>query len=519
MPIHLNKLIKNLAWAVTLFLGVNAIAQETQVIELDPKTNTLKKEIPYDRPFVLKIPIDNDVYYVDYLKTTRNREWYQQINKEAQNSELTLGSIDKSKFEIKKEGEKKYLYVYFDNGISFDEGKKKEKKYNNTFKPNSDYSVILNQFDPLGYEIFKMYHKDGKGSAWSKKLDTARNKQYELYEDLEWSLPTNDEVRQFYKSSNLEEQFVLVENYSDQIDSIVNTITGMMNLEDEVSCLVVDTLKSCGLDCESVKHLLSLNGLDIDNLKLLGKGELSIVNLNGKKELNCDKRVQNLNTTIEHLSAIYSRLKSLELASECALSNLDALENFTNSLRSSRKVLKEACEGEAKIKKTIAQQYFQIPISVDASTSIYNFNTRAKSYIVPDFGLAVYGTGDGFVDFSPYLGFHINFRPMNKDIPWKKYPEKTLLHYTSFMVGWTLKSVAEEGKRDDLFGGSSFFTGLGVKAYSHSIMITGGVLWFNKIDENPVVSEKSLAFAPFVGVSIDLELKELFNGFGNIFSK
>ncbi|MEQ8809122.1 MAG: hypothetical protein RIE59_08665, partial [Imperialibacter sp.] len=149
----------------------------------------------------------------------------------------------------------------------------------------------------------------------------------------------------------------------------------------------------------------------------------------------------------------------------------------------------------------------------------YEFKTRARSYLKPDFGLVAYGLQRDFTRMSPYVGVHVNFVPLDKNMPWKNYPNHSFWKYPSLMFGVTLSSVAEPGKRDDLYGSSSVLTGVGLKLFSHSFMISGGALWFNKLDENPVISTKSLACTPFVGLSADIELRELLNGFESIFKK
>src|SRR5205085_10818746 len=125
--------------------------------------------------------------------------------------------------------------------------------------------------------------------------------------------------------------------------------------------------------------------------------------------------------------------------------------------------------------------------------------------IVPDFGLiGVYkNSGLAFKDLTPYLGFHINFRSIDKNIPMRRVYYKSWRHYFSFMSGITLRSLAIAGKREDFFANNNLITGIGLRL-NNALRITGGLVWFKKIDPNPVSADKPLSCSGFTGLSLDL---------------
>jgi len=152
------------------------------------------------------------------------------------------------------------------------------------------------------------------------------------------------------------------------------------------------------------------------------------------------------------------------------------------------------------------------------TTEVFDFVSTNKFRIVPDFGfIGIFkGSGVAFQDLSPYLGFHINFRSIDKSIAMKYVRYKTWRHYFSFMAGITLRSMKIEGKREDFFGNNNLITGLGFRCNNY-LRFTGGLVWFRTIDKNPLSTDKPLGFSPFAGISLDLELQDLFGGIAKLF--
>jgi hypothetical protein len=148
-----------------------------------------------------------------------------------------------------------------------------------------------------------------------------------------------------------------------------------------------------------------------------------------------------------------------------------------------------------------------------AGSYIMDFSTRTSVYITPVFGYAVYGFQNNFTDFSPYLGFQINFKPIASKIPFQLIRPMTLLQRLCFTTAWTLRSVSYPAQRQDFFGNStSLITALGFK-FGHVIMINVGTLWFKQLNPNPVLTNKKIVSTPLVGLSANFSISQLINGF------
>ena len=153
------------------------------------------------------------------------------------------------------------------------------------------------------------------------------------------------------------------------------------------------------------------------------------------------------------------------------------------------------------------------------STSILDLKSDTKFRIVPDFGFVLpltAGRSGILQDFTPYFGFNINFRSMDKNIKLRQIRYKSLRHYLSFSAGLTLRSLKIDNKRDDFFDKSSLLTGIGVRL-SNYLRLTGGVVWFKVPDPNIATGHTLVKVSPFLGVSIDVDLLELFGGIKTLF--
>lgn len=144
------------------------------------------------------------------------------------------------------------------------------------------------------------------------------------------------------------------------------------------------------------------------------------------------------------------------------------------------------------------------------STFPSNFTEGYKNAIVPDFGFIVYSNFSGtFEGGSPFVGVNVSLSPSNKNVPMQlsnlTFAQKLAIH-----TGILLNSVKENGKRQDLFSNTSLLVGLSYKFLNHAYRITAGTIVYNQID--PIDSQKSLALAPYLGLSIDIEIKKWLEG-------
>ena len=145
------------------------------------------------------------------------------------------------------------------------------------------------------------------------------------------------------------------------------------------------------------------------------------------------------------------------------------------------------------------------------STFPINFATAYKNAIVPDFGYVVFDNfSNNFRGGSPFVGVNISFSPSNKDVP-LQISNLDFWQRTAFHTGIILNSITEGKKREDLFSTNSLLIGISYKVFNHAYRINFGGIVYKKIDT--ISGDKSFAITPYVGVSIDIEIKKWLSEF------
>ncbi len=143
---------------------------------------------------------------------------------------------------------------------------------------------------------------------------------------------------------------------------------------------------------------------------------------------------------------------------------------------------------------------------LDLSTYTESFQTSYQRYLTADFGFITYGQPDS-ENFrgTPFVGVNIALSPMNKNVP-LDLSDKNPLKRMAFHVGVTLESVAEDSRRDDFFNNKSLMAGFSYKVFTQATRLNFGGVFYKDIDA--VSGDKSLAVYPYVGLSIDLEIRK-----------
>jgi len=273
-----------------------------------------------------------------------------------------------------------------------------------------------------------------------------------------------------------------------------------------------------------LNNLYSLNDITYKNIL---SGLITFDYSNSTESTNEDnyiKRLENVKTSIKQIGNIlsfvnYSSLKSSFF--EQRLSNFKIhLQIILMQLKQSVELINKILENSDDIKDEIKNYYiFFRGISINSNTFNYNFTTRSKIAITPDFGLVYFQNiknASKFNGIVPYFGFHINLKPIDSDIPWRIYPRKTVLHYFSAFVGASLISIAKQNERSDFINNSPMLAGLGFR-WGHVLRMTGGSMLFFKDDPNPLVTHKELAAVPFFGLSVDIRIKDIISSVTQLF--
>lgn len=157
--------------------------------------------------------------------------------------------------------------------------------------------------------------------------------------------------------------------------------------------------------------------------------------------------------------------------------------------------------------------YFEVLVattSMGLTTHSESFETSYKRSLVPDFGLIAYRAGSSdAIRGLPYVGVNISLAPVNKDVPLRLSCLSTWQRL-SLHTGVTLGSIAEPNRREDFFKDISLMLGGSYKIGTQATRLNFGGLLYNKID--PISGDKSFAITPYVGISIDIEIRKWLSG-------
>ena len=109
------------------------------------------------------------------------------------------------------------------------------------------------------------------------------------------------------------------------------------------------------------------------------------------------------------------------------------------------------------------------------------------------------------------VGANVYFAPVNKHAPLRANGIRQRLALT-FGLTVTNMRREEETRWENLLGEkANLFVGLGYRL-TRSLRLGGGIVLFQKNDENPLVDEQSLAATPYVSLSFDVDLVGAFKG-------
>jgi hypothetical protein len=143
-----------------------------------------------------------------------------------------------------------------------------------------------------------------------------------------------------------------------------------------------------------------------------------------------------------------------------------------------------------------------------------NFVNNSSFYITLDIGVPYVARVDRVIMYS---GVNIYFRPIDKTIPLERYK---FLSWTraSLLLGVSLSSIEKDHERKGLIGPNALVLGLGYRILPF-LKINAGAFCHYRYNTNPVIDENRYHFSPspFIGLSIDADIKQFFSAFGTPF--
>lgn len=105
-----------------------------------------------------------------------------------------------------------------------------------------------------------------------------------------------------------------------------------------------------------------------------------------------------------------------------------------------------------------------------------------------------------------YVGANVYLQPVNKRAPLRGKGSLGQRLGLTFGITLTNLKLEDETRYENLLGErSNLLLGAGLRV-TRSLRVGGGVLLFLKNDPNPLVTDRSLAATPYVGVSFDVDL-------------
>ena len=140
-----------------------------------------------------------------------------------------------------------------------------------------------------------------------------------------------------------------------------------------------------------------------------------------------------------------------------------------------------------------------------------SFESSYKLSLVPDFGYVVYlseseSTPNGG---NLFIGVNISLSPSNKNVP-MQISKLSVFQRLAIHTGVTIGSVKQENVRDNFFGNYSLLLGASYKVLTQGTRVNIGGMFYNKLDA--INGSKTIAIQPYIGISIDLEIKKWLQG-------
>jgi hypothetical protein len=544
-----------IVFTLLLFASIKTVAQ-TEIITIDPSAAGGAKNMPYDKEFYIKIPVDGKAvfkiyiikrhknlglektisHYVDnhprYEPDTISLK-YVKIHSNAGKDTLSLRIADEY---LLKPSQSYYIIIFLkklnDSTVKFfdytylsqygQEDKRKENS-GNALKALTEYDKTMKEHygDNLIFGNYTLEQYKGRISAFLSDFKKEILPDYKTYTDALHThlIATKGSATNMAGSINRLELITRRQLY---VDTAINkeVISYLMRKESLLNNLISDlnTLISENRLDRIINGSISINCITCDSINTYSPLQ---------KDLN--KRMVNIDSTTEALINLKRAFFLLSLKAEGSESDLisrNALDYWIKILQDSKNQMKEIIMLKEKSENKIISSYFDSlsfiqPLMIGGNTFL-NFETRSNALLSPDFGIITSSiTSKGKqLDYYiiPYLGFHINFMPLDRDIPFSSY-KKNWKQSFSLMVGWSLTSIKKDSTSiyENFFEKSTLLTGMGYRL-SHTLRLNAGCQWLFKTntDVNNINLGKKLLAYPYVGLSIDLNIKKYLNGFAEI---
>lgn len=497
-------------YIVLAFSCLCMLTQAQKEIEVDSITNVAKDPLPFDSPAIIKIRRDSKpaASFAFYYKSMKG---YENILHDPNALQMGI-NIPERNIGYSKVGGKGYLSVTIGSSDNL----------NGNIPPNSKMLLLLFDNYEKGYDIMRSaYERDS--AAVDQSLSELRFlNERALGDTLVLFTPQNHSDTGLINLENqLHPYFVELDSIEDSIGSLDNIVINSYRFPCLCDFVCVDPcLKTWSNDSGMLTKLSLLPTLlNQANMDFTRMGQKNFGSIYTPLKLVTDhnKMVANLEKSVTEIDEFAQIIRMIELCEQDIC--LDSMLFQLNSLKSFFLVKISSIRNYDAKKKEIINLInnsllLMTLTKVEGSTTVLNMKSRTAFRVTPDFGLIYYGFQRDFWGLSPYAGLQINFRASKTDMPFRVYRGYPIAKL-SMSLGYSINQMKADSKRSDFFTKGSLLTGVGYKM-SHALRLTGGALWFYAEDPNPIITRKELNCVPYLGLSVDLSIAELLNGFKDL---
>ena len=506
-------------------------AQPEPIIRIDHWTGTTTDAVPFDRPFVLVLPVDSTLKMEQITEIAlqksgvKNGQPFLDTNKLADYGAPQIKSlgghlIDSGKF--------KYLMLRIPARLP----------------SNTRFSVILYVTSTVYFQQLEKINVD----LYHRKIAKARQEYHDLASNI------------YLKNSNNGVQIEWPPFDPGDTDPIYNPAPGNLPyrryFEDSLRSLYDKILTDDGVIAGNLQQLADLlhnAGFSIPNLfagdfkKDYATGRVLI---NSPQFLTPLQNLLNLDDAIPYFAAgkldpqkyePYDTVKDNE--SDLRIANLGKLKqsldtisynfhetpfattiddatrhNLNIIIQRTLPAIRDRIDSLKTFVTTINQRMnrdsaiFGGQLSLAASAPVgQDIKTTSGNYIIADLGLAsalTFVNGKPGYEIRPYLGINISFTPIDKSVPFDSVQHKKLLHRLSAVLGLTTAAQTRQGT-GDLINTMSLVSGVAYRL-TRSFRVTVGVLVYKRNSANPVLPQQ-VTVGPMVAASLDLDVATWFS--------
>lgn len=360
-------------------------------------------------------------------------------------------------------------------------------------EPNKLYKVKYNYYTAENIlSIFRMIHEEGNNNwfnekkDWMKKLDELNAKYDKKYDNASLTYQTNVEELIAFKN--------LISKYN------FNKLNELQ--KKDIISITKNHFKILNFESISQNDQNKLDVKIIEFANEISKKQFRSNDDNSNDDLILFETIFPERVDYVNVYNFYEKYLKNYLDSK-NFSPIEYCKHVENSLKEEKKYYKS---------KDIVPNFISIvdrelnEDNIQYSTFPENFDSSYKNALVPDFGFVLFSnTSNTLKGGSPFLGVNISLKPSNKNIP-LQISNLDILQRLSIHTGILLNSINENKVREDLFKKNSLLLGAGYKVFNHAYRINCGGIIYKQID--PINGSKKFAVAPYVGISIDIEIKK-----------